>query len=197
MNKAAFLDRDGVINRKAPTEDEYVTCWEEMQILPGVAEAVALLNNAGFLVIVVSNQRSVAKGLITEAKLDSIHQRMCNELAREGSVINDVYYCPHELEPPCACRKPQPGMLLQAAQAYDIDLSASWMIGDSDKDVEAGRRAGCRTIRVLRSNEGANGQRGWVARSLLEATQKILKWEKAITHEDTVLSFDVAQENIS
>jgi D-glycero-D-manno-heptose 1,7-bisphosphate phosphatase len=197
VNKAAFLDRDGVINRKAPTEDEYITSWEEMQILPGVAEAIALLNGAGFLVIVVTNQRGVAKGLITEDRLDSLHQRMCNELAREGSIIDDVYYCPHELEPPCDCRKPQPGMLLRAALTYDIDVSASWMIGDSDKDVEAGRRAGCRTIRVLRDNELARNQRGSVVQSLLEATHKILKWEQTNTHDGTNCSLDIAERNIS
>jgi D-glycero-D-manno-heptose 1,7-bisphosphate phosphatase len=174
MNKAAFLDRDGVINQKAQTEDEYVTCWEEMKILPGVAEGICLLNKGGFRVIVVSNQRGVAKGLITAAELDSIHQRMCEELTNAGAIIDGVYYCPHELQPPCACRKPRPGMLLEAARTHAIDLTISWMIGDSDKDVEAGREAGCRTVRLLRSNETWNGTADLVARSLLEATRKIL-----------------------
>jgi D-glycero-D-manno-heptose 1,7-bisphosphate phosphatase len=174
MNKAAFLDRDGVINQKAQTEDEYVTCWEEMKILPGVAEGISLLNKGGFRVIVVSNQRGVAKGLITAAELDSIHQRMCEELAHAGAIIDGVYYCPHELQPPCACRKPRPGMLLEAARAHDLDLTISWMIGDSDKDVEAGRKAGCRTVRLLRSNEAWNGAADLVARSLLDATRKII-----------------------
>jgi D-glycero-D-manno-heptose 1,7-bisphosphate phosphatase len=198
VNKAAFLDRDGVINRKAPTEDEYVTCWEEMQILPGVAQAIALLNRAGFLAIVVSNQRSVAKGLITEAELNSIHRRMCDELARAGATIDGVYYCPHELEPPCDCRKPQPGMLLRAARIHDIDMSASWMIGDSDKDVQAGKNAGCRTVRVLRSYETRNGRGNWVARSLLEATHKILQWEKTATRQDVaVLATNLAHGRAS
>jgi len=177
MNKAVFLDRDGVINEKAPTEDEYVTTWEEMKILPGVAQGISLLNRAGFRVIVVSNQRSVAKGLITIADLESIHQQMCDELARAGATIDDVYYCPHELEPPCACRKPEPGMLLEAALAHDIDLTGSWMIGDSDKDVEAGMKAGCRTARVLRNNETRNGSADIVARSLFDAAQQILSAE--------------------
>ena len=88
MNKAAFLDRDGVINRKAPTEDEYITRWEEMHIIPGVAEAIALLNRAGFHVIVVSNQRCVAKGLLTTSELDALHQRMCRELGAGGAMID-------------------------------------------------------------------------------------------------------------
>lgn len=174
MNKAAFLDRDGVINQKAATEDGYVTRWEEMKILPGVAQGISLLNLAGFRVIVVSNQRCVAKGLTTAAELDSIHQRMCDELAHAGATIHGVYYCPHDLRPACACRKPQPGMLLAAARAHDIDLTTSWMIGDSEKDVEAGKNAGCRTVRLLRSNETGNGSADMVARSLLEATRQIL-----------------------
>lgn len=180
MNKAAFLDRDGVINRKAPTEDEYLTRWEKIEILPGVPQAIALLNLADFRVILVSNQRSVAKGLITAAELDSIHERMCDELARAGAIIHGVYYCPHELQPPCSCRKPQPGMLLQAARTHDIDLTASWMIGDSDRDVEAGKNAGCRTIRLLRDNETGNSNADAVARSLLEATRLILTREEVI-----------------
>jgi len=180
MNKAAFLDRDGVINQKPPTEDEYVTCWEELKILPGVAQGISLLNRAGFRVIVVSNQRCVAKGLMTAEELESIHRRMCDELAHVGSTIHGVYYCPHELRPPCACRKPQPGMLLEAARAHDIDLTTSWMIGDSDVDVEAGKKAGCRTARVLRSNETVNASADVVARSLLEATRKILSTEGQI-----------------
>jgi len=174
VNKAAFLDRDGVINRKAPTEDEYVTSWDEVQILPGVAQAIIQFNRVGFLVIVVTNQRSVAKGLITEAGLNSIHQRMYDELARAGAIIHRIYYCPHELEPPCDCRKPQPGMLLRAACTYGIDLSTSWMIGDSDNDVAAGQNAGCRTSRLLGRNESAGGGH-FVARSLLEDTHISLK----------------------
>jgi D-glycero-D-manno-heptose 1,7-bisphosphate phosphatase len=198
VNKAAFLDRDGVINRKAPTEDEYVTRWEEMEILPGVAQAIGLLNRAGFLVIVVSNQRSVAKGLITEAELNSIHRRMCDALASGGATIHGIYYCPHELEPPCDCRKPQPGMLLRAARMHDIDLSASWMIGDSDKDVGAGKSAGCKTVRVLRSYETEDGRGEWVARSLLEATHKILRWEETASAQPAAeLVANIASRNIS
>ena len=183
MNKAAFLDRDGVINRKAASEGEYVTHWERMQILPGVAEAIALLNRAGYLVIVVSNQRSVAKGLVTAADLDVLHRRMCDELARAGARIDAVYYCPHELQPPCGCRKPQPGMLLQASRTHNLKLSASWMIGDSDTDIDAGKNAGCRTVRVLRTDETVNGKANLIAQSLLDATQQILECEKSVAIE--------------
>jgi len=181
MNKAAFLDRDGVINRKAPTEDEYITCWEEMQIIPGVVEAIALLNRAGFRVIVVSNQRCVAKGLLTTSELDAMHQRMCRELGAAGAKIDGVYYCPHEEQPPCSCRKPEPGMLFAAADEHQVDLTSSWMIGDSEKDVEAGRSAGCRTARILRANAGADGNADVLARSLLDVARQILRLEETPT----------------
>jgi D-glycero-D-manno-heptose 1,7-bisphosphate phosphatase len=179
MNKAAFLDRDGVINRKAPTEDEYITRWEQMHIFPGVAEAIARLNRAGFRVIVVSNQRCVAKGLVTTGQLDAMHQRMCRELRVAGAKIDGVYYCPHEEQPPCSCRKPEPGMLFAAAEEHQIDLTSSWMIGDSEKDVEAGRSARCRTARILRPGATANGNANVLARSLLEAVHQILQLEES------------------
>jgi D-glycero-D-manno-heptose 1,7-bisphosphate phosphatase len=174
MKRAAFLDRDGVINRKPP-EGQYVTRWEEMQFLPGAAEAVALLGGAGFRVIVVTNQRCLAKGLLTVPELELIHQRMCDLLAASGAIIDEVYYCPHEEEPPCSCRKPAPGMLLAAARTHQIDLPSSWMIGDSDRDVEAGRRAGCRTARILKSDQVVSGVADVSARSLLNAVEKILR----------------------
>src|SRR5438552_17540116 len=122
MNKAAFLDRDGVINQKAP-EGEYITRWEDVKFLPGVAEAITQFNRAGFQVIVISNQRCVAKGLLSIAELESLHRRMLDWLAKQGAVVNAVYYCPHEkTQPSCNCRKPLPGMLLQAANEHQIDL---------------------------------------------------------------------------
>ena len=183
MMRAAFLDRDGVINRRPP-EGQYVTRWEELQILPGVPEAIALLTQAGFCVLTVSNQRCVAKGLLTAAELESIHKRMCQDLAAQGAEITEVYYCPHELEPPCGCRKPAPGMLLTAARAHQIDLSASWMIGDSDIDVEAGRNAGCRTVRIVTGDEVPKEAGDLIAPSLLEAVQQLRKLESPATPRD-------------
>jgi D-glycero-D-manno-heptose 1,7-bisphosphate phosphatase len=174
VNKAAFLDRDGVINRRAP-EGQYITRWEEMHFLPGVAEAIALLNRSGFLVIVVSNQRCVASGLVTSEEVDSLHQQMCVALAKDGAKIDAVYYCPHELYPACDCRKPQPGMLLEAARTHDINLAESWMVGDSDIDIEAGKNAGCRTARLLENGDRACFTATITAPSLLGAVQLILK----------------------
>ncbi|HKW34939.1 MAG TPA: HAD family hydrolase [Candidatus Acidoferrum sp.] len=182
MKKAAFLDRDGVINQKAP-DGEYVTRWEDFRLLPGAIEGIAQLNRAGFSVIIVTNQRCVARGLLTEEELGALHQRMTDELARGGATIDAVYYCPHELEPPCRCRKPEPGMLLEASQSRNLDLAGSWMIGDSDCDIQAGKNAGCRTARLSdkdflatkSKNEGATTvEADVVASSLLEAIPQIL-----------------------
>ena len=177
MSKAAFLDRDGVINRKLQGNG-YVTCWEEMYFLPDVAKAIALLNRAGFRVIVVSNQRCVTKGLVTAGALEAIHQRMIEELAAKGAIVDGIYYCPHDKYPPCSCRKPAPGMLLAAAHAHEIDLAASWMIGDSQIDVEAGRNAGCRTARIL-TGGAATFNSDVVGASLLDTVEKVLKWGQA------------------
>jgi D-glycero-D-manno-heptose 1,7-bisphosphate phosphatase len=180
-NRAAFLDRDGVINRKPPG-DGYVTCWEDMHFLPGIGKAIALLNQAGFRVIVVSNQRCVVKGLVMSQALDSVHQQMCDWLAAAGAKIDGVYYCPHEKQPPCSCRKPAPGMLFTAAREHQVDLTASWMIGDSEIDVEAGRNAGCKTVRLQGNNEIAKGTADMVAPSLLEAVYQILEREEVIAN---------------
>jgi D-glycero-D-manno-heptose 1,7-bisphosphate phosphatase len=174
MNKAVFLDRDGVINRKAPGNG-YITRWEDVEFLPGVARAIGLLNRAGFRVIVVSNQRCVAKGLVTLPELDEIHRRMREVLASQQAVVDAVYYCPHELEPPCPCRKPRPGLLLNAAREHAIVLAESWMIGDSEGDVEAGRNAGCRTARLLTNSETRNGNADLTGLSLIEVVHQVLQ----------------------
>jgi len=180
MNKAAFLDRDGVINRKA-RQGEYITRWEEVEFLPGVAEAIALLNSFGFRVIVITNQRCVAKGQISIPELESLHLRMVRELAKQGAGIKAVYYCPHEKNPYCACRKPAPGMLMNAAHDHDIDLRQSWMIGDSDIDIEAGKAAGCKTIRILGEGETNTTNADLSAESLLQAAHLFQQQENERT----------------
>src|SRR5208282_6807522 len=170
-----FLDRDGVINRKA-AEGYYVIQWEAMEFLPGVHEAIRLLNQAGLFVVVVSNQRCVAKGLITTDELDSLHGRMRREFQAAGARIDAIYYCPHDSQPPCGCRKPQPGMLFDAAQTHDVNLAVSWMIGDSAHDVEAGRNAGCNTARLIMDEQSIDGDADVVAPSLLAAVHKILQF---------------------
>ena len=176
LHKAAFLDRDGVINRKA-CEGEYITTWEDFEILPGVPEAIASLNQAGFRVIVVSNQRCVAKGLITVSELETLHKKLCGVLASAGATIDAIYYCPHENEPTCRCRKPAPGMLLDATRDHDIELKASWMIGDSRADMQAGLAAGCKTALVAGLNVVMQPEPEIFATSLLDAAQQILERE--------------------
>lgn len=173
MIKAAFLDRDGVINKKAPN-DGYIAHPRDFQLLPGVADAIALLNRAGFLTVVVTNQRGIAKGLVSPGDLTQIHAKMSAELATAGARLDAIYFCPHEIDPPCTCRKPAPGMLLTAAAEHHIDLPNSWMIGDSESDREAGVRAGCRTITIAPKSAPPTGDADLFAESLFEAVRKIL-----------------------
>ncbi|MEW6619786.1 MAG: HAD family hydrolase [bacterium] len=145
-NKAVFLDRDGVINKKII--GDYVKCWEEFEFLPGVKQAIKLLNQSQFKVIVVTNQACIGKGIIKEEQLQQIHQQMLNELKDYGSSIDAIYYCPHLTEDNCNCRKPKHGMLELADRDFQIDFKNSWLIGDEDKDIEAGKRVGCKTCYV-------------------------------------------------
>ncbi|MEW6096091.1 MAG: D-glycero-beta-D-manno-heptose 1,7-bisphosphate 7-phosphatase [bacterium] len=145
-NKVVFLDRDGVINKKII--NDYVKSWEEFVFLPNVKEAIKLLNQAQFKVIVVTNQACIGKGIINEEELHQIHQQMLNELKDYGAHIDAIYYCPHRQEDNCNCRKPKHGLLEMADRDFKIDFKNSWMIGDEDKDIEAGKRAGCKTCYV-------------------------------------------------
>ena len=146
LYKAIFLDRDGLINQQAP-EHDYIKSWADFHFLPGVPEAVRKLNEAGYLVLVVTNQRGVARGMMTMEAVNEIHETMCRELAEVGAHIHKVYVCPHE-SGTCNCRKPDIGLFLQAEQEFEIDKRESWMVGDSDSDVEAGRRYGVQTIKT-------------------------------------------------
>lgn len=145
MRRAVFLDRDGVINRKAP-EGRYITAWEQVEFLPGVGEALRELKRAGFLLIIVTNQSAISRNELAVDTLESIHRRMFRRLAEHDVTIDAVYYCPHGRNGQCECRKPRPKMLLQAAEEHHINLSKSWMVGDAASDIEAGRAAGCRTV---------------------------------------------------
>lgn len=143
--RAVFLDRDGVLNVTAP-EGEWVTDPDAMILLPGAAAALRRLNEAGWLAIVVTNQRGVDLGLMTEAELGEVHDRMRALLAAEGAHLDDLLYCPHAKDIGCPCRKPAPGMILEGARRHGVDVGASWMIGDRASDVRCGARAGARTI---------------------------------------------------
>ena len=176
--KALFLDRDGTVL----VEKGYVTTVEDVELLPGVAGAIAAASAAGWKIIVVTNQACVAKGLITEDELGGIHQRMVAMLGAEGAFVDGVYWCPHhpegtvpEFSIECSCRKPRAGLLEQAAAEHDLDLAASAMVGDTLRDLEAGRAVGAKAILVLtgKGEETAKEEHGadFVAPTLAAAVQ--------------------------
>ena len=164
MNKCAvFLDRDGVINE----EVEYLSHPDQVRLIPGVAEAVRLLNTAGVFVIVVTNQAGVARGYFSEERVDQIHRALSALLAQEGAHVDGFYYCPHHptaglgiYRVECDCRKPRPGLLLQAARDFALDLPCCYAVGDKVSDLAAGRAAGCHTI-LVQTGYGAQVWQTW------------------------------------
>ena len=162
MRKTVFLDRDGLINVK-PSEHDYVKNWGEFCFLPGVAHAIKRLNDNGYLVIIVTNQRGVARGFMTLEEVENIHTEMCVHLRECGANIDAIYICPHQ-EGACTCRKPQIGMLLKAEKDYKIDKENSWMIGDSDSDIECAKRYGIAAIKSTNLTEAVKMIMGEVKR---------------------------------
>lgn len=160
--KAIFLDRDGTINKYVG----FLRDIDEFELIPGVTEAIKRINSSGYLAIVVTNQPVIARGEVTVPELQEIHNKMETLLGAEGAYLDAIYYCPHhphkgyegeisELKIDCDCRKPKPGMLLRAEEDFNIDLSSSWMIGDGENDIKAGKAAGCKTALI---GEGEYGQ---------------------------------------
>ena len=159
--KAIFMDRDGTINKDVG----FLKNIDQLQLLPGVTEAVKKINASEYLSIVVTNQPVIARGEVTSQQLQEIHNKMEMLMGQEGAYINAIYYCPHhphkgyegeisELKINCECRKPKPGMLLKAAEDFNINLSQSWMIGDQESDIKAGRAAKCRTALIGKGEFG-------------------------------------------
>ena len=155
--KAIFLDRDGVINELVYHEEQGIIdspfSVEQFKLLPGVGEAIKQFHDMGVEVILISNQPGMAKGHMSEETFEKKKKKMKNDLAKEGAFLDGEYYCLHHpdakverLKANCECRKPKPGLILQAAQDMNIDLYQSWMIGDGLTDIQAGKQAGCRTI---------------------------------------------------
>lgn len=179
--KAIFLDRDGTIN-------EYVGFLrkeQDFKLLDGVTDAIKKINAKGYLAIVVTNQPVIARGEVTTQVLDTIHNKMETLLGLEGAYLDAIYYCPHhpdsgfegeikELKIDCDCRKPKPGLLLKAALDYNIDLSQSWMIGDSESDIKTGINAKCKTALICTDNNNHNYKQDITASSLKDCIEKIL-----------------------
>lgn len=176
--RAVFLDRDGTLNKYVG----FLRDINDLELLPGTAEAVRTINRSGYLAVVVTNQPVIARGEVTVEQLEEIHNKLETMLGAEGAYLDAIYYCPHhphkgyageipELKINCDCRKPKPGMLLKAARDLNIDLSRSWMVGDGESDIQAGKAAGCHTALV--GGQVDLGQDIATA-SLLEFTEKVI-----------------------
>lgn len=172
---AIFLDRDGVINEKKP-EGDYVTSVSEFSILPGVFEAIKLFNDSGYLVVVITNQQCIGKGMVSPDTVGAIHEHMKSEVRRHGGSIDTVYMCPHTAAENCSCRKPAPGLIEMAVRDYrrkgvSIDMTRSYMIGDSEKDIIAGEKAGLHTVRITTDGKGDTAP---TAAGILEAAHRVI-----------------------
>lgn len=144
--RAIFLDRDGVLNADS---EEFIKSPDELHLLPGVPESLARLSEAGYALIVVTNQSGVGRGLVSEEDLAAIHDRLRLAIEAEGGRLTAVYYCPHHPDDRCVCRKPSPEMVRRAAREHHLDLQASFFVGDKPRDISCGAEAGCKTILVL------------------------------------------------
>ena len=153
LQKVVFLDRDGVINRDSPT---YIKNWNEFEFLPGSLEALQHLAAAEFTTIIISNQSAVNRGLIDLETLFDIHRRLKEAVAACGGHIADVFFCPHRPDEGCDCRKPKPGLIRQACHKYAIEAQKTVMIGDSAKDIECARNAGCAAAVLVKTGNGIN-----------------------------------------
>ena len=157
-----ILDRDGVLNKK-PARAQYVRCWDEFEWLPGAKQALRFLNEAGYRVVVVSNQAGIGRGVMTEADLVKIHVAMRTEATGAGGRIDQIYYCPHDWNTGCECRKPNPGLLFQAQRELNLDLTRTAFIGDDERDGQAAEAAGCPFMQVSDSQ------------SLLDCVQQLIE----------------------
>ncbi len=160
---AVLLDRDGVIN---VNRDDYVKCIEEFELIPGSADAIRRLNDAGFLVLIITNQSPIGRGIFDEERLQEINafMRRCLEDVA-GARIDHIFFCPHRPDGGCGCRKPRPGLFHRAAELYQLDLSETYFVGDADSDEKAAENAGCLFIRVERDGTG---------KTLADAAEEIL-----------------------
>lgn len=149
MKKYILLDRDGVINEESPA---FIKSPDEFLPIEKSLDAIALLNQNGFNVAVITNQSGLARGLFDEKTLNAIHQKMCDEVAKVGGKIEAVYFCPHQASDLCECRKPKGGLLKQFAADYDVDLSEIYFIGDSLRDIQAAQNAGAKPVLVKTGN---------------------------------------------
>ncbi len=152
MHPAIFLDRDGVL---IENRADYVRDWSQVKLIPEAMNALSLAMARNYKIVIVTNQSAVGRGLILEATADEINRRLIDLIHHHGGQVDGIYMCPHKPGDDCFCRKPKPGLLLQATQALSLDLQRSWMIGDAWSDLQAGQRAGVRQTILLRTGRGA------------------------------------------
>jgi len=185
MNRLVFLDRDGVICRDRA---DYVKSWEEFRFIPGVKAALRALREAGITVLIITNQSVINRGILTREALDSLHRKMIRDIARAGGEISGIYYCPHRPEEGCDCRKPGTALLKQAAREHHLNLRKCVFVGDTLKDLEAGKGVGCRTL-LVQTGQGREtlkkifemhnpGSNTWIIRDLFQGTDLILRLMK-------------------
>ncbi|MBI4180200.1 HAD family hydrolase [bacterium] len=173
-----FLDRDGVLN--AYLHDDYIKTPAEFRFLPGAVEAIRQLTDAEYQIIIVSNQAGVGRGLMDRAALDAVTAHMLNGIHQAGGKILDIFYCTHGPRDGCDCRKPKPGLLLNAARKHAVELAATFLIGDNQADVQAAQAAGCRSILVLSGRSRAEEVAGWavqpgrIEKNISEAVRTVL-----------------------
>lgn len=178
---AAFLDRDGVLNRSAPPH-QYIASPTQLRLLPGAGSALRNLQDIGFALVVVTNQQGVGKGEMTLNDLDVVHEEMRARLASFGVHLDGVYACPHLESVGCDCRKPRPGLLLRAAAELDLAPGQSVIIGDSPADMEAGAAAGCGAlVRIVRAGEAKDPYAHAVCRSLPQAVRWLVSHRATAT----------------
>lgn len=170
MKKAVFLDRDGVINEVLTDRVKFVNRPEQLFFLPDTAKAIRMLNQMFDYVFVVTNQGGVGLGFMKEKELQKIHSHMIAELRKEGAEIKEAVYCPHKPKSGCACRKPNSKLIEDLADKYDVELASSYMVGDTDTDILAGKKAGARTVFIGNSDPLADA----VYPNLLSAAEWIL-----------------------
>jgi D-glycero-D-manno-heptose 1,7-bisphosphate phosphatase len=181
---AIFLDRDGVINENLAG---HVRSWEAFRFLPGALDAIRALSALGLPIFVVTNQAVIARGLASRECVEEIHRRMLAQIRRAGGAIAEVLYCPHEPDAGCRCRKPAPGMLLAAARRHDLDLRRSVIIGDAVTDLQAGRRAGCRTV-LVQTGRGRDALRELAAPDAAQPDALAIDLARAVPSVATLLS---------
>ncbi|MBW2099277.1 MAG: D-glycero-beta-D-manno-heptose 1,7-bisphosphate 7-phosphatase [Deltaproteobacteria bacterium] len=181
LKKVVFLDRDGVINKDSPN---YIKSWAEFEFIPGSIDAIQKLTSSGFDTIIITNQSLINRKMTPLVELEYIFSMLKKSVRSKGGRIKDIFYCPHTPEDNCDCRKPKPGLIYQAQKRYNIDLSASCMVGDSAKDIECAQNAGCGYAVLVKTGNGIEAEKilaeknlfpDHVAENLYEAVNWIIK----------------------